>query len=207
MCKESNNDKRYRIKQFGEVFTPPNIVKDMCDLVKDATYNIETTFFEPACGDGAFLVELLERKLSVVHKDSKEEVYRAVSSIYGVDIQNDNVLKARKRMLEICKNVGLTEDTLEGCKKIINVNIVHGNTLPGDDGYGTMYVNGNMDEEYILMFYEWQFYDGKFRATPTTLGDKDEHFEKRPMHGDINILHKRLIKQIDVGKASDEFEI
>lgn len=202
-----DEDKKYRVKKFGEVFTPPHIVKDMCDMVKDYTYDIDKTFLEPSCGDGAFLVELLERKLSIANKDNKNEVYRAVSSIYGVDIQNDNVIKAKKRMIDICRNADVNEDTLNGCKKIIDVNILHGNMLPDKDGYSTQYLNGDMDSEYILMFYKWKFWDETYTATPTTIGKEDNSLGKSEISGSIESLHKRKIPYIDASKEMDEFAI
>lgn len=55
-----------RVADFGEVFTNEREVNAMLDLVKDETENIESTFLEPACGDGNFLIEVLSRKLKVV---------------------------------------------------------------------------------------------------------------------------------------------
>lgn len=54
------------VADFGEVFTNEREVNAMLDLVKDETENIESTFLEPACGDGNFLIEVLSRKLKVV---------------------------------------------------------------------------------------------------------------------------------------------
>jgi len=50
------------------VFTAPREVNAMLDLVKDETENIDSTFLEPACGDGNFLEEVLRRKLTVCAK-------------------------------------------------------------------------------------------------------------------------------------------
>ena len=70
-----------RVQKYGEVFTPSNIVKDMLDLLpvadggKSLVTNTKTktkkpyissTFLEPSCGDGNFLVEILNRKLKCV---------------------------------------------------------------------------------------------------------------------------------------------
>ena len=71
----------------------------MLDLVKEETQKIETTFLEPACGTGNFLVEILRRKLEVANNDQERIV--ALSSIYGVDIQLDNVKTSRLRMLQM----------------------------------------------------------------------------------------------------------
>lgn len=76
---------KQRVKDFAEVFTPAHIVKDMCDLVPEEMWtNVETTFLEPACGTGNFLVEILERKFKLC-KDW-EDGLRALKSVYGVDI-------------------------------------------------------------------------------------------------------------------------
>ena len=38
---------KQRVSDFGEVFTPAHIVKDMCDLVPEEMWvNIDTTFLE-----------------------------------------------------------------------------------------------------------------------------------------------------------------
>lgn len=98
-----------RVKEFGEVFTPDSIVNDMLDLVKeqlpeDESY-ITKTFLEPSCGDGQFLIRILYRKLVQVKKLPLEQrqlaLIKALSSIYGIDIQSDNVLNARNRMFRI----------------------------------------------------------------------------------------------------------
>lgn len=98
-----------RVKNFGEVFTPDSIVNDMLDLVseqlpEDESY-ITKTFLEPSCGDGQFLIRILYRKLLQVQKLPVEEreyaLVKAVASIYGIDIQQDNVDESRRRMMNI----------------------------------------------------------------------------------------------------------
>ena len=54
---------RKRVKEFAEVFTSEREVKAMCDLLPAEIWNnIESTFLEPACGNGNFLVEIFSRK-------------------------------------------------------------------------------------------------------------------------------------------------
>lgn len=54
---------RKRVKDFAEVYTNEREVKAMCDLIPTEIWdNIESTFLEPACGNGNFLVEILARK-------------------------------------------------------------------------------------------------------------------------------------------------
>ena len=91
---------KQRVSDFGEVFTPKHIVKDMCDLVPEEMWvNVETTFLEPACGTGNFLAEILERKFKLC-KDW-EDGLRALKSVYGIDIQMDNVIEARQRLFDM----------------------------------------------------------------------------------------------------------
>lgn len=91
---------KQRVSDFGEVFTPAHIVKDMCDLVPEEMWvNIDITFLEPACGTGNFLAEILERKFKLC-KDW-EDGLRALKSVYGVDIQQDNVEETKQRLFDI----------------------------------------------------------------------------------------------------------
>ena len=87
-----------RVKEFGEVFTPDFIVNDMCDLIPSEIWdNIESTFLEPACGNGNFLVEILARKYERC-KDEKDGL-KALASVFGIDIQCDNCEECRVRLL------------------------------------------------------------------------------------------------------------
>jgi len=114
---------KQRVKDHGEVFTPKHIVNDMLDLVKQETERIDSRFLEPACGTGNFLVEILRRKLAVVEQrygKSQIEYERyaviAVSSIYGVDLLQDNVEEARKRLFDIF-NEQYTKKYKNNCKE------------------------------------------------------------------------------------------
>lgn len=99
---------KQRIVDHGEVFTNHSEVNAMLDLVKQETERIDSRFLEPACGNGNFLAEVLRRKLAVVdsrYSRSQVEWERysiiAVSSIYGVDILEDNAQECRERLLGI----------------------------------------------------------------------------------------------------------
>ena len=86
-----------RVKEFAEVFTAEREVKAMCDLVPQEVWeNITSTFLEPACGNGNFLVEIYARKLARC-KDEKDGL-KALASIVGIDIQQDNVDESRLRL-------------------------------------------------------------------------------------------------------------
>ena len=131
-----------RVADHGEVFTNEREVNAMLDLVKQETERIDSRFLEPACGDGNFLAEILKRKLHVVitrYKKSQLEFERnsitALTSIYGVDLLEDNVLSCRTRLLEIFTNQyksefkDINEEFLHSAQYILSKNIIWGDAL------------------------------------------------------------------------------
>ena len=89
-----------RVRDFAEVFTAEREVKAMCDLIPPTVWdNIESTLLEPTCGNGNFLVEIYSRKLTKC-KDEREGL-KALTSIVGLDIQEDNVIESRNRLKEM----------------------------------------------------------------------------------------------------------
>ena len=160
---------RKRVVDHGEVFTNEREVKAMCDLVNDETQRIDSRFLEPACGDGNFLAEILDRKLAVVKKkyrrsvmDFEKNSLLAVSSLYGVDIMMDNVIACRERLFKIwdkqykavCKKE-CSEDMRDSIRFILSKNIVCGNALTLHE----VDENG-IDTEDPILFSEWGFVTG-----------------------------------------------
>lgn len=132
---------KQRVADHGEVFTAEREVNAMLDLVKQETERIESRFLEPACGEGAFLTEILRRKLAVVKKrygkspfDYERYAVLAVSSIYGVDILADNAEVCRSNLFDIW-NREYTENAKsqanDDCRKIVRF-ILKKNILCGD---------------------------------------------------------------------------
>lgn len=122
---------KQRVKDFAEVFTPKHIVKDMCDLVPEEMWqSVETTFLEPACGTGNFLVEILERKFKLCQ--SWEDGLRALKSIYGMDIQADNVEEAKGRLFDMYIKQYPKSPAVSGliAAQILENNIVCGDFIP-----------------------------------------------------------------------------
>ena len=90
---------KQRVKDFAEVFTNEREVNAMCDLAPSEIWeNIESTVLEPACGNGNFIVEILARKYS--HCKTEKDGLKALTSVVGVDIQQDNVDECRERLLK-----------------------------------------------------------------------------------------------------------
>lgn len=130
--KEASIKSKKRVKDYGEVFTPEWIVKDMCDLIpKEIWDDITRTFLEPSCGTGNFLVEIFARKLSLCNTIT--DGLTALQSIYGIDIQEDNVEESKKRLMAmfIEKFPYNPDYALEyiHARAILEKNIVVGNSL------------------------------------------------------------------------------
>ena len=133
-----------RVKNHGEVLTPPNIVSDMLDLVSEkfscetgldaGVLPLDKTFLEPSCGTGNFLVQILNRKLKSAR--TEKDIFTSVSTIYGIDIQDDNVLESRLRLLEIVEEnykiitgLEVSESFLKIIADVLEKNIILGDTL------------------------------------------------------------------------------
>ena len=101
----------------------------MCDLIPSEIWeNIDSTFLEPTCGTGNFLVEILERKLKFCK--TKQDIYRALKSIYAIDIMPDNVAESKGRMKElICEKFGREFVNWAMVNRILNKNILCGDSL------------------------------------------------------------------------------
>ena len=148
-----------RVADHGEVFTADREVNAMLDLVKQETQRIDSRFLEPACGTGNFLVEIISRKLIEVDKKYKKnqlefEHYSilAVSSIYGIDLLEDNVLECRKRLFDTFNNIyaaRFKKKCKDSCRDsvtfILESNIVVGDAL-------TLQSGGDP-----IVFPEWSF--------------------------------------------------
>ncbi|NLJ99154.1 MAG: SAM-dependent DNA methyltransferase [Tissierellia bacterium] len=166
---------KQRIEDHGEVFTSEREVNAMLDLVKQETERIDSRFLEPACGTGNFLAEILNRKLKVVKSrysknksDYEKYAVVAITSIYGVDILEDNVLECRDRMFSIfneeytrvCKEEA-NDDCRDAVRFILSKNILHGDaltmeTLEGDPIIFSEWslVSGNMIKRRDYRFDE-----------------------------------------------------
>ena len=160
---------KQRVTDHGEVFTAEREVNAMLDLVKQETERIDSRFLEPACGDGNFLAEILRRKLAVVKRkykksliDYEKNAVLAATSIYGIDILQDNVEACRQRLFAIWDKEyrsvlkkEINEDCREAVRFIFGRNIVCGNalTLKKVDAYGN-------DSDEPIVFSEWAFVTG-----------------------------------------------
>ncbi len=137
-----------RVQQHGEVFTPKEIVDAMVTLpgLKDFITQVSTTVLEPSVGEGAFLINILERRLKLLAAKYPDDLVRfenyallAITSLYGVELLEDNVKKCVINLyvsfLDFYKAFAANfqktpkDDVLESAKTIIAINIVQGDFL------------------------------------------------------------------------------
>lgn len=134
-----------RVQHHGEVFTPKWMVKRMLaePSIQKKLHDIHATFFEPSAGEGAFLKEILHQKLTYVDKISNKTTWKnnalwTLMSIYGIELLEDNLRKAKRAMMDIFinhfqafmqKELSRNTDLYKSAHFVINKNIVQGNTL------------------------------------------------------------------------------
>ena len=135
-----------RVKATGEVFTPTDLVQEVLDqLPQDQFTDTSKTFLDPSCGDGQFLGEVLIRKM-----ENGSTFEQALSTVYGVDLMQDNVELCRERLL--CGR--------EDLRHIVEQNIVCADGLryhyrfDGSDPYDPEGVI-EIDAEQKEMFDNW----------------------------------------------------
>jgi len=184
-----------RVRNHGEVLTARREVEAMLDLVKNESERIDSRFLEPACGDGNFLVAILERKLKVVVEryrtkkaDFEVQMLSALSSIYGIDLLADNIEAAKNRMFEIavaCYKKTLRvhpDDTFINIMKfILKKNILQGDSLNGIDK---------------ITFTQWTLVGYQFKREEYTFAQMNQQAE---------ILNTPLFASLTNDKGEDVF--
>lgn len=134
-----------RVKNIGEVFTPKKTVDFMLDQpeIKVKVNSLTATFLEPSAGEGAFLVEILKRKLLYAKtqangkKDLQSKFLQALSTLYGIELMEDNVEMLVMNMVNTFRDAYFktfspeeqNKKILKSANVIISANIAQGNTL------------------------------------------------------------------------------
>ena len=151
---------RQRIIDHGEVFTPPELVGNMLDLIEHECDRVDSRFLEPACGNGNFLAEVLRRKLETIDKRNarnyekwERDAILAICSLYGIDLLADNVAACRARLLEVTNETydarfqsSLSAEATRAVAFILSKNILQGDAI-------TL----RTDDDHPIIFPEWSF--------------------------------------------------
>ena len=121
MTTTSLTKSKKRVKEQGEVFTPPQLTNELLNSVEGRLKDCSKTILDPTCGNGNILVEVYKRRLQL-GCDGLE----SLATIYGIDIMSDNVQECKDRLLKIATEVGVSGDE---AMQILNKNIQCANTL------------------------------------------------------------------------------
>ena len=114
----------YRDKKEYRKEEIEDMVKDMVALT-DASEPSKTVL-EPACGNGNFLAEILAQKLAKCNCD--DDAWTSLKSLFGIDIQDDNIRECKARLCEIFLRK-MTNANTKDVMSILDQNIVCGNFL------------------------------------------------------------------------------
>jgi hypothetical protein len=119
---------KVRIQHTAEFFTPVKLVQQMLDKLEeqDPTLfsNSTKTFLDNSCGDCQFLSEVVIRKM----EKSGCSLEEALSTTYGVEFMEDNVIECKKRLAG--------PEPTDEIWEILNKNIVHHDALTYDYKFG-----------------------------------------------------------------------
>ncbi len=132
-----------RAQELGEVFTNKREVDAMLDLVPDMFLSLDSNFLEPACGNGNFLVEIFARKIQLITEERfggepgwfEFSLLRALSTIYAIDINQENVDEAHKRLYEMVQAAQAHQTSAaspafeKAVAKILQTNVILGDSL------------------------------------------------------------------------------
>lgn len=186
-----------RVQQHGEVFTPNWMVKKMLSEpeIQLKLQDTQATFLEPSVGEGAFLKEILHQKLGHVDDTSNksnwtENALWVLTSIYGIELLTDNLVKAKQQMMKVLiehyqtfyqKKISSNTDFYKSASFIIDNNIVQGNTLT--------YLN---DSDNLIMFSKWKRVGDEVSQLQFTykslLGDEEDQLDLFESSGQLNLL-------------------
>lgn len=142
-AKQKQVKSKSRVRDRGEVFTAEREVNNILALTQ-ATSNRYWRFLEPACGNGNFLEAILRQRLEHLKQDRVEwhaknrefSVLKVLSTIYGVDIAEDNISECKKRLQGVIFDYlpkKSSKEFLLAMNAIMETNLIVGDMLNGKD--------------------------------------------------------------------------
>jgi len=158
----SNN--RYGLRrsggQHGDVFTSPEVVSYMLDLVgysadKDLS---KTSILEPSCGEGEFVVEIVRRLLESSRRFSFDFSSALHSNVFAYDIDEAKIASCRSRIAAL----GLSAPLEENIRQLdfLTADIRCFDTVVGNPPY----IRYEQIPAGLLSSYKQQFHTFHYRA-------------------------------------------
>ena len=189
--KEKQIKDKSRVSNFGEVLTSKREVLDMLNLVNTETSRLDSRFLEPACGDGNFLTEVLNFKLDILEKNYSKNQYefekfsiQIFTSIYGIDILEDNIISARERLFNQYFDLydkkfksNINQKLLDCIKYILKLNLVHADALSLK----------KVKNDKFIIFSEWSLVNDKIKRRDFEFKNLIDYapFEKGTLFSDL----------------------
>jgi len=189
--KEQQIKDKSRVSNFGEVLTSKREVLDMLNLVNTETSRLDSRFLEPACGDGNFLTEVLNFKLDILEKNYSKNQYefekfsiQIFTSIYGIDILEDNIISARERLFNQYFDLynkkfksNINQKLLDCIKYILKLNLVHADALSLK----------KVKNDKFIIFSEWSIVNDKIKRRDFEFKNLIDYapFEKGTLFSDL----------------------
>ncbi len=189
--KEQQIKDKSRVSNFGEVLTSKREVLDMLNLVNTETSRLDSRFLEPACGDGNFLTEVLNFKLNILEKNYSKNQYefekfsiQIFTSIYGIDILEDNIISARERLFNQFFDLynkkfksNINQKLLDCIKYILKLNLVHADALSLK----------KVKNDKFIIFSEWSLLNDKIKRRDFEFKNLIDYapFEKGTLFSDL----------------------
>lgn len=95
-------------KKLGQIYTPSHIVAKMLDDVGYVGADIVgKSILDPACGDGRFLVQVVER---IIEQSKHSDLVHNLSFVQGWDIDEDAILECKKNLDNLVQSVDIQID-------------------------------------------------------------------------------------------------
>ncbi len=92
-------------KKFGQIYTPDHIVAKILDDIGYEGENIlGKTIVDPACGDGRFLLQVVER---IMRLSPKDKLVENLSFVHGWDIDPEAVRECAENLNELTQHLDI----------------------------------------------------------------------------------------------------
>ena len=116
---DTRKDRRKGKGGTQEFFTPYSIIRRMCEKIPDEDWaDPEKTWLEPCIGDGNFVCYMIWNRIQY-----GIDWQTALKTLYGVELQLDNVLECHDRVIDLLTKLGIEFDE-RTARKIMKKNLV-----------------------------------------------------------------------------------